>query len=559
MRIRLGIPAVAIIIVASSFSSFAQTYVIGPNQAQKFGAIFTGIKLPGTWTVSEISAKKDHMVVKVESPQKGLVEVGFYNPASRGNFFEKTSKFGMRIISGKADPVLMSSMAGLLNKGEANFEWVHASKSKSSSNDKKLLNRLIHAIKLYHAGKKRLAIQAVDAVNKAARSAGLVAQTGRYFMNFGMPDKGRQAFDRAVAIVKKKLTKAPDDPHVIAEAVSVYAIMGAVKAAEDLYWKLVKTHKEPIDGKVCMAGKVGSAMVEAKKDDLALDFYYHVLKTSPNCKHVYLKAMYIEAESDRFDAVDKLANRALKIWPNDQQILFGWGKAYYTSGKLRRSSEIFLRLTTINPQYPTLLTLLGNSMAKMKKTDEDIEILKDQVKEHPHNPGWYYGLGAVYFQRKEYKKALPYLQKTVKLAPDEAGPKIWLALALYWMGRKDEARKIFNLMDSMPNKGPKFFFSQAIVWADKDKKRSLAAMRSYVKVLDAESGNTYWLHKKARAQKIIDELKKGNIDAILRETRMDPEKKTTNPFLWLIGLGVLLIFIGWGYILFLPQKNDKHK
>lgn len=556
MRANVGMIVVGLLIASAGI---AQTYVVGQDQAKYFGSLFTNVKLPDAWKIFAIEAKKDHLVIKCRSPKQGLAEVGFYNLSTGQNFQEKTEKFGISVVSGKADPVLVKELAKIARAGEAGFKWQQASPSKAPSNDKKQIKRLLKARELYAFGKKKQAVGIVEDVESQARGAGVIAQAGRYFVDFGFQKKGRQAFDKAQALIRKNMAEKPSDSYVMAEAVSVYALMGEVKKAENLYWKLMELHKEPIEGKRCLAGKVGSAMVEAKKDDLALAFYHRVMKASPNCKWVYLNAMYIEAKSERFEQIDKLAHQALKLWPKDQDILFTWGNVYHVSGKFKRSSKMFLSLAAINPRYPTLLSLLGSSLLNLGKTDARLKDVKRQVKLHPNNLGWYYGLGAIYFYRKEYKKALPYLERTAKLAPGEARPKIYLALALYWLGHRDEARKLLDSIKYLAYEDPDVYFCQAIVWSDKDKKRSLAAMQTFVNILDNEPSRVQWGNKRARAHKILDELKKGNIEAILQEGKPEHAGKKTKLSFWMIAFGVLLIFIGWGYLLFRPKKSKKNE
>lgn len=558
MRTKLTV-LISLVLLISSVG-IAQKYVVVQKQAQKFGSLFSNAKLPGSWQIVFIKAKKNHLVVKCKSPKEGPVEVGFYNPSNKAEFSEKTAKFGLRIISGKATGetmALVKELARIVKKGESGFKWIKTVPSEGPANDRSMVKKLLKSRENYAFGHKKQAVKDVEAVEKQAKSPGVIAQAGRYLMNFGFPDKGRQAFDRAQQLTQKRLTEKPSDIHVIAEAISVYALTGEVKKSEALYWKLVSDHKEPIDGKECLAGKVGSAMVEAKKDDLALEFYHQVLQKFPYCKKVYLSAMYIEKKSERFNLVDSLAKQALKRWPKDQDVLFTWGNIYHVSGKFKRSAKIFMELSAINPRYPTLLSLLGSSLINLGKTDERLKEVKRQVKLHPDNLGWYYGLGAVYFYRKEYKKALPYLERTAKLAPHEARPKIYLGLTLYWLGRRDEARKLLESISNLAYIDPDVFFCKAIVWSDKDLKRSIKDMQTFVNILDNEPNRVQWGNKRARAHKILKELKKGNLDAILHEGKPEHAKDKTSKVPLLIALGVFLVFVGWGYLLFKPKKPKK--
>lgn len=546
-----------VVILFLSSVSIAQTYVVGQKQAKEFGDIITNAKLLGGWRISAIDAKKDHIVVKCQSPNQGEVAIGFYHLSDKAGFEAKTTKFGLRVLSGTPGKGLVKELAAIVRKGDSGFKWVPTSAPEAPANDHQLIKKLMKAREHYAFGEKQDAVKLVDEVEKEARTPGVIAQAARYYMDFGIQDKGRRAFDRAIGIVQKRMKENPSNPHVTAEAISVYAMAGDIKKAEDLYWTLMSNHKEPMDGKQCLAGKSGAAMASAKKDDLALKFYHRVLKRFPNCKQVYLNAMYIEAKHKNFKEIDKLAEQALKRWPNDQDVLFTWGNVYHVSGKFKRAEDIFIKLAAINPRYPTLLSLLGGSLINLGKSDERLEYLKRQVKLHPDNLGWYYGLGAVYFYRKNYEKARIYMERTAKLAPNEARPKIYLALSLYWLGHRKAARKLLESINNLAYKDPDVFFCQAIVWSDVDKKRSLKDMQKFMNILDNEPTRVQWGNKRARAHKILEELKHGKINAILMEGKPEKEKKKRHFLPWIIGIGLLVIFGGWGYVLFRPKKSTK--
>jgi len=529
--------------------------VVDQQQAEAFGKFFDDEHLSGGWKVAAIEAKKDHIEVTCSSP-RGDVKTGFYHLSAKGDFAAKTGKFGLRMISGKDDGTLVNQLADIVKKKESGFKWTTVKTNVGNKEAQDLIKRLIKARELYAFGKKQEALKIVEDMGKKATTPGTMAQVARYYMDFGDREKGKAVFAKAFGMVEKRMKENPDNPYVIAEAVSVYVIAGKFKEAEDLYWKLMAKHKEPFDGKVCLASRMINAKVGSKEVDTeVLNFYHKVLKRFPNCKRVYMNAMFVAGRLKDFKEVDRLAKTALKRWPKDQDVLFTWGNVYHVSGKFKKAEDIFVRLAAINPQYPTLLSLLGGSLVNLGKSDERLEYLKRQVKLHPDNLGWYYGLGAVYFYRKNYEKARSYLERTAKLAPKEARPKIYLALSLYWLGHKKEARKILDDINDLAYEDPDVFFCQAIVWSDVDKKRSLQAMQKFINILDNEPNRVQWGNKRARAHKILDELKEGKVNAILMEGQPEDEEEKIGTLPWMIGIGILLVLGVWGYLLFRPREE----
>ncbi|MBC8647158.1 MAG: tetratricopeptide repeat protein [Thermoanaerobaculia bacterium] len=77
------------------------------------------------------------------------------------------------------------------------------------------------------------------------------------------------------------------------------------------------------------------------------------------------------------------------------------------------------------------------------------EVLKDD----PHNPEVYDGLGAALMMQGKMREALTYLDKAVELAPEKPAYRINRGLALLEAGRYEEAEADFLIADTSPLPG----------------------------------------------------------------------------------------------------------
>jgi tetratricopeptide (TPR) repeat protein len=86
------------------------------------------------------------------------------------------------------------------------------------------------------------------------------------------------------------------------------------------------------------------------------------------------------------------------------------------------------------------------------ETDQQLSSLIQMSMEDPQNAEIQTGIGNIYFDRKEFDKAIIYYQKSLDLQPLNPYVETDLATCLHYMGRNDEALKLLdNVIKNRPD------------------------------------------------------------------------------------------------------------
>jgi len=134
------------------------------------------------------------------------------------------------------------------------------------------------------------------------------------------------------------------------------------------------------------------------------------------------------------DLVDEaIANyiRALKLAPNNQQILAGLGDTYARSGNTSAATQIYERLMNINPDHPAALSHLEQFYKIFLESNSDhIPALKN--------------LGIVLIQKGKLDEAKKYLSRASRLAPNDIDIQSYLARVYFRLGEPEVAESIYR-------------------------------------------------------------------------------------------------------------------
>ena len=89
------------------------------------------------------------------------------------------------------------------------------------------------------------------------------------------------------------------------------------------------------------------------------------------------------------------------------------------------------------------LVLMGNLLTKEKNDVEHAKQYYDKVLEyHPDNAIAINNIGATFMERKDYERALPYMEKALSIDDSYANSYYGLALCYYKLGKVNEAFEI---------------------------------------------------------------------------------------------------------------------
>jgi tetratricopeptide (TPR) repeat protein len=134
---------------------------------------------------------------------------------------------------------------------------------------------------------------------------------------------------------------------------------------------------------------------------------------------------------------------ALSMAPGDPGLLDDLGTAYYSSREFDKAVETFTPLLTANPQDARLLTLVGDSLLQLQRTDEALPLLQRAVERDKTDPMPRLALGRAYLQKGDFAAAVPLIEG--ELAGDRDGSlHVQLARAYSGLGNKDKAETLLQ-------------------------------------------------------------------------------------------------------------------
>jgi tetratricopeptide (TPR) repeat protein len=155
---------------------------------------------------------------------------------------------------------------------------------------------------------------------------------------------------------------------------------------------------------------------------------------------VYLLWGEFLADENRFSEALAAIDSGLIRFPGDMKLLFSKGAYFERSGDKRSAEAIFRELVARDPNNAAALNFLGYMFAEQGiNLDEAEELIQRALKMSPDNGGYLDSLGWVYFQKKQYSRALETLERAVALEKEEG--VIWehIGDALIALGDKRKA------------------------------------------------------------------------------------------------------------------------
>lgn len=173
--------------------------------------------------------------------------------------------------------------------------------------------------------------------------------------------------------------------------------------------------------------------------------------TSQNEKLIeaFSKSYEMSSQSNNQGALNALK----EVYDKNSYILnlrMGW--LAYQLKQHNESSNYYKIAAELNPK--AIESKLGWALPveAMGNKNDLILIYESILQNDPHNTMVSYKLGNVYYQKKDFAKALPYFEKVVTLYPFDYDGLVMRGWTLYYLGKTVESRQFFNkALCTLPN------------------------------------------------------------------------------------------------------------
>jgi tetratricopeptide (TPR) repeat protein len=96
------------------------------------------------------------------------------------------------------------------------------------------------------------------------------------------------------------------------------------------------------------------------------------------------------------------------------------------------------------PTFERGLLWLAQSLGQIDSTEQSKETYERLLLVNPNNADANKMIGVYYLVKKNVPASIPYLEKAVKLKPDDENAHLWLGQAYHSIGKVEEARREYN-------------------------------------------------------------------------------------------------------------------
>jgi tetratricopeptide (TPR) repeat protein len=240
----------------------------------------------------------------------------------------------------------------------------------------------------------------------------------------------QQNFDAARSLFTKFLNKYPNDPMVSAYTVEAMGIAGKFTDATQIINRYKGSLSKSSKG-LCAAG------------------------------YVYLR-------QGAFDRAVSLFSQAKAYGPENLDVDFYLGQALLNSGEYEQAINQFNLLIKSRPDYPKYYSSLGAAYKKSGQLMQASIAMQTALSKDKQNISTMIDLSQIWIELKWYQQALHLLEQAQEINPDIPDIYINRAIALWHLGKIDDAKHFFNKALKYPsvkqtaliNFGNVYFFSK---------------------------------------------------------------------------------------------------
>ena len=160
-----------------------------------------------------------------------------------------------------------------------------------------------------------------------------------------------------------------------------------------------------------------------------------------------------KAGRTELDEAADAVRKAVAIDPNLAQARYAEGLVRRAEGEHHAALEAFRRALELDPNLSRAMAEMANELTLVGRPTEAPPLVEKAIKLSPRDPslgGYYWIVGRAYFFAGTYRDAIPWLQKSVALRPNDWYNRLYLVGAYALSGQTDEATKVLQEFNNNP-------------------------------------------------------------------------------------------------------------
>ena len=171
-----------------------------------------------------------------------------------------------------------------------------------------------------------------------------------------------------------------------------------------------------------------------------------VIRMNPEIAKAHKDLGIIYLNKRLFDYAEDEFQTALKLAPNDFEILFEYGNYLYSISKNLEAERFYGEALEVEPNNVLALTFMGLNKLILNQLDEAKKYIMKAVTIEPNHEYVQFCVGRILYAREEYEDAKRYLIRAVEQNPDIETQNT-LALTYFKLGEYEQALNVFKNID----------------------------------------------------------------------------------------------------------------
>lgn len=253
-------------------------------------------------------------------------------------------------------------------------------------------------------------------------------------------------YDQAIVIMKNLLARNPKSITMAQKLANLYIETRQLRQAKDLYDSVLL--KGPVSSETLYQYAILSTQLF--ETGTAEKIFKKVIKMEPEnaAAHKDLGVIYLNQRL--FDYADEEFNTALKLAPDDFDIVFEYANYLYALSKYQEADEYYKKALDINDDV-VAKSLSAINKIELNQLDEAEELIESALHDQPDHEYIQFLAGRIYYSLKKFEEAKIYFIKSLEQNPDKETKNL-LALTYYELG---EYEKAINIFDALLTDNPK--------------------------------------------------------------------------------------------------------
>lgn len=276
----------------------------------------------------------------------------------------------------------------------------------------------------------------VDSINRRltfSKSAYETYTAGYLFEMKGNIAAASSAFSRALEL-------EPDLQYAAYRLGRIYCLQQNFSAAKELFTTFL--NKYPDDPMV--SAYTVEAMGNAGNFEDASQIINRYRGSLSKSSKGLCAAGYVYLRQGAFDRATSLLSQAKASGPENLDVDFYLGQALLNSGEYEQAINQFNLLIKSRPDYPNFYSSLGAAYKKSGQLMQASIAMQTALAKDKQNVATMIDLSQIWIEIKWYQKALHLLEQAKEINPDIPDIYINRAIALWHLGKTDDAKGCFN-------------------------------------------------------------------------------------------------------------------